>query len=250
MSSVLSQTSEDFEFLVIDGASTDGSIDIIHGFEGMDTRHPFLWISEPDSGRYSAMNHGLALAHGDYVLFLNSGDQFYDKDVINDFVSFNGSADIISGIEFIPELDKVCNPPDPESLTYDYLVDDVLRHQSTFIRRSLLQEMGGYSEKYKIVSDWEFWLKALVKENASYMVFPRVVSVFEWGGVSNQNEFLHKKQEEEQDVLSTILPRVHQNIVELRALRRIKQEFDFLKNGDVGWLVRGMLHLKRLKHRT
>lgn len=244
LTSVLEQTSREFEYIVIDGASTDGSIDVVRSFSfGI----PFKWISEPDGGIYHAMNKGLRLAEGDYCLFLNSGDVLYDPEVIDTFVRADCQADIVAGKEYVPQLGRFFTPPSPGKLTYDYFYDNVLAHQSTFIRRRLLLEYGGYNEEYRIVSDWEFWLKAIVRDNATYEVFPFPVAIFDFSGISNQAQFEDRKEREKESVRRSILPRVCPNIMELRSLRKTKQEFEFLKNGKMGWLVRLMIRLKNNK---
>lgn len=248
MQSVVSQTSRDFEYIVVDGASTDGSVEVIKELaplfgDGM------KWISEPDGGIFSAMNKGTRMAEGTYCLFLNSGDSFYDNKVVEEFVKFDCKEDIISGKEYIPQMNIVCIPPQPEKLTYDFFVDDVLRHQSTFIKRELLINLGGYSECYRIVSDWEFWMKALVQHNATYKIFPRIVSSYNMDGISNQQKYDELRHSEEKDALKRTLPRVYSNNVELRELRQFKKEYEYLRNGRIGWLVKIAIWLKSFKRK-
>ena len=90
--SVLCQTYKDFEFIVIDGGSTDGSREIIEKYAG----HIDYWVSEPDKGIYNAMNKGIKVAHGDYLNFMNSGDYFYNENVLNDTLAYLND-DIVSG---------------------------------------------------------------------------------------------------------------------------------------------------------
>ena len=246
MQSVVSQTSRDFEYIVVDGASTDGSVEVIKELVPL-FGEGIKWISEPDSGIFSAMNKGIRMAEGTYCLFLNSGDSLYDNKVVEEFVQFDCNEDIVSGKEYIPQMNTVCNPPQPEKLTYDYFVDDVLRHQSTFIKRELLKKLGGYSEEYKIVSDWEFWMKAIVQYNATYKIFSRIVSSYNMDGISNQQKYKDIKQAEEDAVLQKILPRAYPNSVELRELRQFKKEYEYLKNGKTGLLVKLAVWLKRRK---
>ena len=246
MQSVVSQKSRDFEYIVVDGASNDGSVEVIKELAPL-FGEGLKWISEPDSGIFSAMNKGIRMAEGIYCLFLNSGDSLYDNKVVEEFVQFDCNEDIVSGKEYIPQMNVVCNPPQPEKLTYDYFVDDVLRHQSTFIKRELLKKLGGYSEEYKIVSDWEFWMKAMVQYNATYKIFPIIVSSYNMDGISNQQKYKDIKQAEEDAVLQKILPRAYPNSVELRELRQFREEYEYLKNGKTGWLVKLAVWLKRRK---
>lgn len=91
MDSVFSQTSNDFEYIVVDGGSTDGSKEIILELANQQTNRivdlPFIWISEPDNGIYHAMNKGIQLSRGEYCHFLNSGDSYIDKYTINIFLT-------------------------------------------------------------------------------------------------------------------------------------------------------------------
>jgi acetyltransferase-like isoleucine patch superfamily enzyme len=101
--SVVSQTYTDFEYIIIDGASTDDSVNIIKEYaeatlpcgEGLGER--LYWVSEPDKGIYNAMNKGILKANGEYCLFLNSGDWLYDNDVLNDVFSISPTEDIVYG---------------------------------------------------------------------------------------------------------------------------------------------------------
>ena len=96
MESIVSQTSKDFEYIVVDGASTDGSVEVIREFAskfGVGMK----WVSEPDGGIFSAMNKGLGMAEGDYCLFLNSGDSLYDENVVGKFMDFGCQEDIVAG---------------------------------------------------------------------------------------------------------------------------------------------------------
>ena len=246
MQSVVSQTTKDFEYIVVDGASSDGSVEVLKELAPL-FREGMKWISEPDSGIFSAMNKGIKMAEGTYCLFLNSGDSLYDENVVQKFIGFECEEDIVAGKENVPQKGIVSVPPQPEELTYDYFVDDVLPHQSTFLKRELLLRHGGYSECYRIVSDWEFWMKALVQYNATYKIFPEIVANYNVDGISNQQKYKDIKQAEEEAVLQKILPRAYPNSVELRELRQFRKEYEYLKNGKTGWLVKLAVWMKRRK---
>ena len=94
--SVVTQTWLDFELIIVDGDSTDGSVEVIQQFN--DSAIPqFHWVSEPDSGVYQAMNKGIRMAQGEYLLFLNSGDFLVDSNVLSQVFKFGFSADILFG---------------------------------------------------------------------------------------------------------------------------------------------------------
>ena len=91
--SVLGQTFHDYQFIIIDGGSTDGSLDIIK----QNADHIDYWVSEPDGGRYPAMNKGIKQAKGDFLNFMNSGDTFHSPTVLEDIAKMNLTEDIITG---------------------------------------------------------------------------------------------------------------------------------------------------------
>ena len=103
LDSVAAQTYTDFEYIIVDGASTDGSVDIIREYENALASRPsplashLKWISEPDTGIYNAMNKGIRLAHGEYTLMLNSGDYLVDEQVIEKVLLLLDGTDIIQG---------------------------------------------------------------------------------------------------------------------------------------------------------
>lgn len=242
--SVVNQSVCDFEYIIIDGASSDQSTEIIK----KNSDHLHYWLSEPDTGIYNAMNKGILKATGEYCLFLNSGDWLFDADVVADFLSGNFQEDLVAGsVEYVNGVSRHYIQPSKDKLTYDFFVHDSLMHSATFIKRELFHNYGLYNEKYRIVSDWEFFIKALIVHNCSYSVFNKTVSKFDLQGISSKTSFkvLHKQEMEQ--VLSEILPRVHPLSVELEYLRSIKQEYDFLKSGRFRLIVRFLLKLKALK---
>ena len=131
--SVIAQSFNDYEYIVIDGGSTDGSLEVIKEHIPQIT----YWISEPDNGIYNAMNKGVNVANGDYCLFLNSGDCLYDNDVLQRFNLYNSDKDIIIGRVFSLQTNSpLFSPPDREISLY-HLFSSTVPHQGAFIRTSL-----------------------------------------------------------------------------------------------------------------
>jgi glycosyltransferase involved in cell wall biosynthesis len=179
--SVINQTYKDFEYIVIDGASTDGSVGVIKKYADRLTH----WVSEPDTGIYNAMNKGTRLAQGEYCLYLNSGDFFAADDVLEKAFSYNFTEDIVScNLELFDERNVYLQTP-PQNISLFTFTNGSLPHPSTFIKRSLLEELGGYNESYRIVSDWCFFLDALIIRNCSYQTVDIVLSKFNCFGVSS-----------------------------------------------------------------
>ena len=174
LDSVRIQTFRDFEHIVIDGGSTDGSVDEIRAREdGL-----VYWVSEPDAGIYNAMNKGLRRARGEYVQFLNSGDWLYDPQVLERvFPNPPFGEDLLYGDYWMyvsPEISWVIRTPDCLALS-QFHGKSILCHQATFYRRALFDELGLYNEKNQLVSDWEFNIRALLaNKTARHLPYPLV----------------------------------------------------------------------------
>ena len=160
--SVIGQTERPYEFIVIDGASNDGSVDIIRNHAEAIT----YWVSEPDAGIYNAMNKGVERAHGDWCIFLNSGDSFSSPTVLEQLRSSGADTDIICGNTIVLETPPKRRTP-PSEITLDFLFNHAINHQSTAIRRELLQRHP-YDESYRLVADRKFFLQSLIIDNCSY----------------------------------------------------------------------------------
>ena len=191
----------DYEYIIIDGGSTDGSVDVIKEHENSIT----LWVSEKDNGIYHAMNKGIRQAKGEYVNFMNSGDTYFDTDVLDNVEPFLKGNDIIIGKEFHqdPVSGESATTFLPIRLSMATFVAGFLPHQSGFIRRSLLQNMP-YDENLRIVSDWKFYMMQTVYKNCSIKLIDTIVSCREQGGISNSAEELNKQ--ERRQVLTELLP--------------------------------------------
>lgn len=179
ISSIKSQSLKDFEFIVIDGSSIDDSVDIIRQNE------PIVdyWISEKDSGAYNAMNKGVQVASGEYCIFMNSGDVFYDDMVIEKVIPLLNCADIITGATWLSFGRLVVAPND---VTMRFLYKGTLCHQSSFIKRSLLLKYP-YDEELKYVSDWKFWVQVLIFDKFTYKPIDPIISIYDWSGMSTIN---------------------------------------------------------------
>lgn len=181
--SVVSQTVDCFEYIIIDGGSVDGSVDLIKRDEYAEKIT--YWVSETDNGIYNAMNKGIIKANGEYCLFLNSGDWLVDRNVVKDFLNADFKSDFVSGNQNLYNKDIFVETVlTPDILDFDYFWWKSLPHQSTFIKRKLFSSLGYYNEKLKIFSDWEFTLKALILNNCSYQHYDRIISNFDINGVS------------------------------------------------------------------
>jgi len=198
--SVLSQTWKEFEYIVVDGASTDGSVDYIR--ENKDLLS--YWVSEPDNGVYQAMNKGILQSNGEYLLFLNSGDCLVDKDVLNLVFSKPCIADILCGKCNVVNSDGVIvwtsNPP--ENITFGFLYHQGLGHQSTFIKRSLFDKIGLYREDFKYNSDIDFWYKSIIIQQCTTAALSIIVANYDNQGISSLECHSNAYKKEMNDILS------------------------------------------------
>ncbi len=185
--SVLNQTYPNIEYLVIDGASNDGTLEILKKYEGRLAK----LISEKDKGIYDAMNKGLALASGDYILFMNSGDEIYGSDTVENVFATAPDADIYYGeTEMFDEDWKSLGQrrhKSPENFTWkDFKYGMSISHQAIYIRRSLTEP---YDPKYKLSADIDWIIKAAKK--AGKIINTRMyVAKYLVGGMSKKK---HRK---------------------------------------------------------
>lgn len=224
---VFNQTWQEFEYIIIDGGSTDGSAEYIK----IKSDNFSYWISEKDLGIYNAMNKGIKAATGDYLLFLNSGDHFFNNEVLMlnhqylteyDLVYFNLQMINSNFIKTVIYSDK---------LRFSELYLDTLPHPATFIKKQLFNTIGLYDENLKIVSDWKFFMIALFKFNCTYLKVNATLSTFYLDGISSNENF----SEERQSVLKEyfagfildneelILDRKHVNTNRFKLLQEIEK---------------------------
>lgn len=251
--SVVNQTFTEYEYIIIDGGSTDGSIEAIKEHQERIT----FWVSEPDKGIYNAMNKGILKANGEYCLFLNSGDWFADENVIEDFCNLRYEDDVIIGDIYLVNNEDITllKAVSKEAFGFEHFYSgNCLPHQSSFIKRELFRSYGLYNERFLIASDFEFFVKVLLTKNATYNYFERVVSYYDLTGISSQSEYMKDHNKEREIVFQTYVPLIYKSykkIYEEKALLLSYQnkyrEYMNLKHGRIGFLIRLILFLKRKK---
>lgn len=213
--SVVEQDFQDYEYIVIDGGSTDSSKDIIKSYGDKIS----YWVSEPDRGVYHAMNKGIKVATGEYLHFLNSGDSYASKNVLSNVFSKTIDEPLIRTVQICDYGDKQVrwtNLGSRDVTLYDMYVNTML-HQATFIHRSLFDKYGLYDEQLKIVSDWKFFFQTILGGEAT--TFFDIESVlFEMNGISTNRSHGELHLKERKQVLDELMP------------NNLKSDYERLKN--------------------
>lgn len=202
--SIVEQTAfELVEWIVVDAASTDGTIDVIKQYSSQIT----FWVSEPDKGIYDGMNKGINNANGEYLLFLNAGDTLYSRNTIENIIKTEafGKSDYLSGSTIYTNKGKAIGRSHaPRQVTGQYLFKNSLAHPSTFIRTECLKINGGYDINYKIVADAKFFFEDIILRNSSYQYIDEYIANFDVTGISSTNH--HQTFNERKRFLQEVLP--------------------------------------------
>lgn len=231
MQSVLSQTRTDFEYVVVDGASTDASVAVIERLAAA-FGDRLKWVSEPDKGIYNAMNKGIGMATGEYIQILNSGDSLVSPDVVDKMYAAlekEGYPSILYGnmLKDFPDghvrRDKGFAG---EDITLLGMYIGTLNHSPAYIRRSLFDKYGPYDEFLKIDSDWKWYLQAIVFGEEKPVYVDIDVTLFDMTGISETNTALTKaerRQTLQELVRPTVLADYDAWVPSIRMMRRIKR---------------------------
>lgn len=184
LSSASQQTYGNWEQIVVDGGSGDGSVEVIHNPNFKIDR----WVSEPDRGIYHAMNKGIRMARGRYLMFLNSGDHLLDSNTLAMAAEVIADKDIYYfSLQVRPQPGGSENRVKtyPQVLTFSYFSRFTLPHQSSFLKADLFERYGYYDESLRICSDWKHFMLCICRHNCSYAYDPRVVGVFYTDGLTS-----------------------------------------------------------------
>lgn len=207
--SVFSQTITDFEYVIVDGASSDSSVDVIQKYASLPGPQ-LRWVSEPDEGIYNAMNKGIGMATGTYLEFLNSGDTLASQDVIEKLLlslQTCGQPSILYGNMLKKMLDGGIHLDRcfaGQDMTFLGFYNGTLNHSPSFVRRDLFEKYGLYDESLRIVSDWKWFMQAIIFGNEKPIYEDLDVVRFDMTGISETNKDLGKA--ERKKVLSELVP--------------------------------------------
>jgi len=244
--SVIKQTYSDYEFIVIDGASTDTSVDVIKKY----SEYISYWTSEKDSGIFNAMNKGIKISSGDYCYFLNSADIlvsentlaniFQHKKYVAPFINGNQINDYGTSTGRVPALHR--------PLTLFDFYKGTIKHQATFIRRDLFDKYGLYDENLKIISDWKFFLQVIGLHDEQPVFVNEDIVIFEWYGMSTNIELTKKHQDERLKVFEECIPSsILDDYKRLDNLNNSAYLVDAVKkNRMFGYIVKGLYKIFKI----
>lgn len=186
LNSITDQVYQDYEWIVIDGGSKDGTVDLLKSNMRIDQL-----ISEPDKGIYDAMNKGLALAQGEYVLFINGGDMLYDRNTLYKAFEQSKGEDVLYGecmyvnerYEELQLRSKIVRRALPDQLNkHSFLYGSNVSHQSFIVKRAIVLP---YDTDFRIGADLD-WMISICSKAKSYRKLPIIISKFLEGGASSQ----------------------------------------------------------------
>jgi len=191
--SVMSQDYKNIEYIIIDGMSSDLTMKLVNEYRS----NIDIVVSERDKGIYDAINKGITLARGDYIVLLNSNDIFYSTSTISNIVDFHQHTDCAISISDVIYKDikgqlvryysaKFWKP-------FHLRLGFMPPHQAVVIRKDIFNSYGGYSLDYKIAADYEYLVRLLLRNRLVYKYSPEVRTIMSAGGVSSQGFSSYKK---------------------------------------------------------
>ena len=210
INSIINQTFTDYEYVIIDGGSTDESVEVIKKY----AEHINYWVSESDKGIYNAMNKGIAHAHGEYLNFMNSGDCIHSPTVLEEIIRHIDGEDIIIGKCCNAETKEIYRSLNPgQTVTMMTLMKEMINHQSTFYRRTIF-DRHPYDESLQMISDWKVNIQSIIFDNCKVKVIDTLVTDYDMTGISSTNSDLFVA--ERKKVLDELIP------------KRIQQDYERL----------------------
>lgn len=213
--SVISQLYQNYEWIIIDGGSKDGTIEYLSNFKDRITH----LVSEEDNGIYHAMNKGIQLSSGNYIIFLNAGDFFYSSSSLN-FFNSDRREDLIFGDLKLYSDGKIKKYEDIINLK-KLKKRNSIPHQATFYNRKLFDKLGSYDESYLISGDYEFNIRIFKYLEPTYQHIPEPISVFLNDGISSRKEFKKVIKRENHIIRKKYFPSY------LFSFKRLREELRF-----------------------
>ena len=241
--SVIKQTFKDFEWIVIDGNSSDGSKELIEKY----ATHFSYWVSEPDNGIYHAMNKGTLQAKGEYCLYLNSGDYLIDETVLENVFAQPLWGDINYGDVWCIQNDKIIEKRTyPDDMNLSFLFRNPLGHQATFIKTEITKKHP-YREEYRISADRAFFLE-LFCNNYSFHHLSLPIVYFDTDGIGSNPKTLESRREQLYNIKRIFF--ADQVVKDFERLQGIEDEFLFVQRiPPLRWTYLFFKKLQQLKNK-
>lgn len=242
LASVAAQTYRGIEHIVVDGASADGSVNVIRDYDALNSssENPLVvsWSSEPDNGIYNAMNKGIRMATGDYVQILNSGDILAADDVVEKMlaaIETNHNPDFIYGNMVKKDYSSGTVIGKSEKVEYSLrqYYSSTMNHDCCYISRRLYEKYGLYDESLKIVSDWKWFLQAIGMGDVRPVYVDIDVTIFDASGISETN--MELRDRERHQVLEETLPSAVLNDYDCHAFDM--EQMDRLRRHKMYWIA-------------
>lgn len=216
--SISGQTYPDYEWIVVDGNSTDGTLDVLSAYR----ERMSVLISEDDDGIYNALNKGIRAATGEWIICINGGDMLASPDVLERMApGLNGDADIVYGDTLLAREGRVVKPlraDRVEDAGKLFFVTDNINHQSAFIRRELFERYGLYDERYAIRADYEKWI-VFAENNCRFEKKDIFVAVYDMDGLSSVDVSHGLSAEERKQIR-----KAHFSHKEIRLARKLEKK--------------------------
>ncbi|MFH1052418.1 MAG: glycosyltransferase family 2 protein [bacterium] len=195
--SVINQTFTDYEYIIVDGASTDGTVDAIKKYSERISK----LITEPDIGIYDAMNKGINMSSGEYLMFLNAGDYFIHSSVLKRVFDYKLHGDIIYGIGLIEFSNGfIFRKTFPKKISKFYMFMDTIPHQDSLTRKIVFEKSEGFNSNFIIAGDYDFFIKSLYQNHFTYQYIPEAIAVNDLTGLSRKKKYKNVTKNERKSI--------------------------------------------------
>lgn len=220
--SVLNQTYKSIEYIIVDGDSTDGTMDIVMEYEPL-FKGRMKYISEKDNGIYHAMNKGIRMSTGQIIGIINS-DDYYDRNAVQNIIDHmkNTKYQVIYGYL---EKRRGNRPYGTSKRTHTQLATEMIPHPTCFVSRDIYQKYGLYLEWFKISADYEFMLRLIDKSDVVFIQVEAVISYFRIGGISSDTRYYIEDE---------VARKMHHVITSREFAKRA---FSYLKQQSLKWIT-------------
>lgn len=190
--SIIKQSFTNYEYIIIDGNSKDNTLPIIEQYK----KYVSVLVCESDNGIYDAMNKGILASSGEYLIFMNAGDEFVDSTVLENLISVSNEIPIVHG-NIIRSFNRrrIWNSgiTNNNPTIMDFLYD-TFHHQSSLIKRELFVKYGLYDTRYRLCSDWKFFFDCVILNQVKSKYVKIDVAIFSMDGASTKHKDLYLEE--------------------------------------------------------